>query len=417
MMMPDTLAKIKAANGGSLPAVPKPAARKPMAVKKPIQQSSNVLSLALPPDAPSPLSLSAPVDPMTIMPQLQGRAFLNAPQQTAANRPGDQRLNSLALSQNMGTGKSRNAYMNAPEYNTLVDAARSTEPNAALEQGIKGQEQLYLDILKAYPQGVQDLSPLYAMTDAMTGSKFGATYKAPETFQDRAKLLAGLQDQTQNSRERLAQLLMNETGGIKQGTDEQTTKTGLEEDQKAGFIKPPPHAPSSGRMGNPANLAAKFMTTFDGSPVAKDAASGLIAANAVKSHLANPNWLGDSAARAAIIQAMHLAPVSNRDVEQITGSQDLFNKFDQLIKKLDKGDVFTASDRKTVERYADYLQKKSSMNLEGAADEYSRSHGPMYGYDYGTARGLLTPAMPKIQESAPKAPSLFDQLMQKELSK
>lgn len=411
MMLPDTLANI--------PKGPYSAAKKKKAAGKPVaKRVAPSLALDVPVEEVSPLSLEMP-EPLALTPRLTGRQFLETPSRNGA-RPGDTKINQLDLSQGMNSGKSRNAYMTGPEYDTLTQAAMSTEPNRALQQGIDEQSGMYEDVLRNMPTGQVDLTPLMAMTDAMTGSKFASSYKAPGDMYDNVKMLSGLQDRAQSSRERLAQLIMNETGGLKSGQDEQGFKSGLEESQKAGFAVPQPHAPRMGQMGgSPVNVRG-FYNTFENSDTVKEASKLLQAANSVQGHLQNPNWLGDSAARAGILQAMRLAPVSNLDVKQITGSQDLFNQYTQLVNRLSRGDVFTARDRQTIEKYNDYIQRKANGNLETAADEYSKAHAPFYGFDYQTGRDLLKPAIPKMEQrpqAAPKGPSLFQQLMEKELAK
>ena len=409
MMLPDTLAKI--------PRSPYSSGKKKQTVK-PAARVAPSLALDVPVEEISPLSLAAP-DPLALSPQLPARRFLDTPMRGNA-RPGDTKINSLDLSQGMNTGKSRNSYMSGPEYDELTRAAMGTEPNQALARGIEAQDGMYEDTLRNLPSGQVDLTPLMAMTDAMTGSKFASSYKAPADIYDNVKLLSGLQDRSQNSRERLAQLLMNETGGIKNGQDEQGYKAGLDESQKSGFAVPNPPAQRMGQMGgSPINVRG-FYNTFKGSEPVKEASKIQQAAQAISGHLKNPNWLGDSAARAGILQAMRLAPVSNLDVKQITGSQDLFNQFSQLVNRLDRGDVFTTRDRRTIENYNKYLEAKSKRDLEFAADSYSKTHAPFYGFDYDTGRGLLESAMPRMEQeapAAPKGPSMFQKLMEQELSK
>lgn len=408
-MLPDTLAKI--------PKGPYAASKK-KAVKPAARRITPSLALDLPVEEISPLSLEMP-DPLALAPKLSGRKFLETPSRNGA-RPGDTKINQLDLSQGMSTGKSRNSYMNGPEYDTLTQAAMSTEPNRALSRGIEEQEGMYEDVLRNMPTGMVDLTPLMAMTDAMTGSKFASSYKAPADQMDNIKLLSGLQDRTQSSRERLAQLIMNETGGLKSGTDEQGYKSGLDESQKNGFTYPNPHAPRAAQQGGTPTNVRGFYNTFKGSEPVKEASKIQQAAQAIAGHLKNPNWLGDSAARAGILQAMRLAPVSNLDVKQITGSQDLWNQAQQIMKRLESGDVFTARDRKTIENYNKVLLAKSKKDLEYASDSYTKTHAPFYGFDYDTGRGLLEAAVPRMEEPAPepvKGPSLFQQLMEKELSK
>lgn len=392
-------------------------AAKKTSVKK-AQPVAPSLSLAEPAAEPSPLSLAMP-DPLELTPRLQGRRFLETPSR-AGSRPGDTKINQLDLSQGMTTGKSRNSYMDGPEYDALVQAAMGAAPNRALSRGIDEQQAFYEATAKGMPRGQVDLTPLMAMTDAMTGSNFAGSYKAPEGFSDRAKLLSGLQDKTQGSRERLAQLLMNETGGLKNGQDEQGYKSGMDESQKNGFAHPNPHAPRMGQQGNTPTNVRGFYNTFKGSEPVKEAAKIQQAAQAITGHLKNPNWLGDSAARAGILQAMRLAPVSNLDVKQITGSQDLFNQANQLMNRIGNGDVFTARDRRTIEDYNKYLLKKSKLSLEFARDSYAKTHSPFYGFDYDTGKGLLESALPSMDdgpaEEAPKK-SMFQQLMEKEVAK
>lgn len=410
MMLPDTLAKIpKGPYSPSKKKAAKPAARR-------ITPS---LALDLPVEEISPLSLEMP-DPLALTPKLQGRKFLETPSRNGA-RPGDTKINQLDLTQDLTKGKNQNLYMSGPEYDELTQAAMSTDPNRALQSGINEQQAMYEDVLRNMPQGMVDLTPLMAMTDAMTGSKFASSYKAPGDMYDNVKMLSGLQDAAQGSRERLAQLIMNQTGGLKKGQEEEGYKSGMDESQKAGFSVPRDTPPRMAQQGGTPTNVRGFYNTFKGSEPVKEAAKIQQAAQAVTGHLKNPNWLGDSAARAGILQAMRLAPVSNLDVRQITGSQDLFNQFNQLMQRLDKGDVFTARDRATIKKYNGYLVEKSKRDLEFAADSYTKTHSPFYGFDYDTGRGLLESSMPRMEDQAPleEAPrkSRFMDLLREEVNK
>jgi len=424
MMMPDTKARVIAAMAeqGVPVEPPAPAPKKATSAMAKRAPRSAPLSLDLSPlditspAGDSPLSLEMPT-PLALTSQLQGRQFLNTPSRVGA-RPGDTKINQLDLSQGTTSGKNRNAYMSADEYEALTQAAMQTAPNRALQQGIDAQQAFYDETVRGMPPRREDLSSLMAMTDAMTGSRFAGSYKAPESYMGSRNFLAGLQDRTQNSRERLAQLLMNETGGIKQGADEQGYKSGMDESQKTGFSVPNPQRPSSGMGGSPTNVRG-FYNTFENSDTVKEGSKLIQAANSVQGHLQNPNWLGDAAARAGILQAMRLAPVSNLDVKQITGSADLFNQFNQLMGRITKGDVFTPRDRAVIEKYNDYLQKKGATNLEKAADEYSRAHAPFYGFDYQTGRALLKPAIPLVEKKEAPVPrtSRFMDILREEVRK
>jgi hypothetical protein len=70
-----------------------------------------------------------------------------------------------------------------PEINQSIDREKGEI------EDLKGRVKQYLD----KPQQM-DFSPLAALTDAWTGSNFSKNYQAPETAQDRAKTMAGLQN-------------------------------------------------------------------------------------------------------------------------------------------------------------------------------------------------------------------------------
>ncbi len=284
MMLPDTKARMQEQMGPPNPYA-RPKAKKP-APRRPLPAPS--LSLIEAPSAPSPLSLAMP-DPLELTPQLQGRQFLSTPDRSGA-RPGDTKINSLDLSQGMKTGKSRNSYMDEQAYKDLVQVAMNMPTNRALRGGIDDQQGMYEDVVRTMPQGMVDLTPLMAMTDAMTGSNFAGSYKAPDSFADRAKLLSGLQDKTQSSRERLAQLVMNETGGIKQGQDEQGYTSGLDESQKAGFAVPREISPRIGGL-TPGNVAgAEKWIIGENQKMLKDFTADKSALDNLKRSLATGNF-------------------------------------------------------------------------------------------------------------------------------
>ena len=76
----------------------------------------------------------------------------------------------------------------------------------AQKGGIQGNEELLKAYLQQSPQ--LDLSPLAALSDSISkGGKLSAGYKAPATLDERAKMIAGLEDMAQGGRQKLAGLL------------------------------------------------------------------------------------------------------------------------------------------------------------------------------------------------------------------
>ena len=353
------------------------------------------------------------MDPFEAGPAPMPASLLSMP--AMRKGPGAQDLRTDKYGNSQQRSASRETYQTPGDYYAHLDTVMNSPLMQQLASGADNVKGLRADFLKALPEGQVNLSPVMAFADYLAKGKGTAQagYKPPLTMEDEVAKLASLMNQEQGDRQQMAQLGFQQAGDLKSGEEQAQTKTDADVGRVQGYKSPQPRSQMVSPVGQ-ANMAGSFMRNFENSPVAKDSSQSLIAANSVRSHLANPNWLGDSAARAAIISAMKLAPVSNRDVEQITGSQDLFNRFSQLTNRLARGDVFTASDRRTVEKYADYLQKKAALNLETAADEYATSHGPMYGYDKMTAKSLLAPAMPKIQQPPERPPSMLQQMLQEE---
>lgn len=411
MMLPDTKARIRPLEQIGPPVPKKLPMKKPVRVAQRMPAPS--LSLSTPMEE-SPLSLAAH-DPLELRPQLQGRKFLSAPSSAGA-RPGDTKVSSLDLSQGMTSGKSRNSYMDAPGYEDLVQAALNTSPNRSLARGIDDQQAFYDATVRGAPRGQVDLTPLMAMADAMTGSHFASSYRAPDGFAENAKLLSGLQDKTQSSRERLAQLVMNETGGLKNGQDEQGYKSGLDESQKAGFSVPKPNAPRAGMPGavKPIDID-RFYKTFQGTTVVKDGINGIQAAAAVKDALKNKNWLGDETAKAKILKAMQLFPVSDKDAARVTGSPDFLNRAQQAYGRLVNGTALTVNDRLTIEEYAKYAEKSARTRVDEAKNDYINGMGAQMGIPYDVADRLLQSQIPAPAPVEPERESLVQQLIRKKL--
>lgn len=99
--------------------------------------------------------------------------------------------------------------INSPEYKARLQELSDRGKQAIEEQrqGINQNEQALRNIEAQGPQ--LNLSPLLALTDAWTGSKFGQTYQQPETPEQRQLKLMALKEHLQNQRKGLTDSEIN----------------------------------------------------------------------------------------------------------------------------------------------------------------------------------------------------------------
>lgn len=112
------------------------------------------------------------------------------------------------------------------KYNDLVGRVNAQKIDALREQaeGLKTQ-QLMAKMFAENP-GQLDLTPLAALVDSQTGSKFAASYKVPTGAADKQKEVLALQNALQKNRDALSDdhvnLLKSQLGGYSQNSLEKT---------------------------------------------------------------------------------------------------------------------------------------------------------------------------------------------------
>lgn len=384
---------------------------KKSSAKKALPPAEDVLSLAVPMEA-SPLDITVP-DPMALQPRLAPGALPGISSRGA--RPGDYRGSGLELSQGLKSGKSEKLFMNPEEYNALVATAMGTQPSLDIQRGISDQEALYKSFLENAPKTV-DLTPLMAWADSLTGSKYAQSYKAPPGYEEQAAILSGMQGKTQSARERLAQLIAQETGGLRKGEQEQGYSAQLGEEQKAGYQVPRP--PSTMLGGNPFTQATGALRSFQALPTYKDAQQQLASAISMKELLAHPSWSSDFSIRGQTLQAMRLSPISEKEMAEFgRANPSLANRVRTLFSEKITGRSLSERDYYDLKKFADFREQYSSSRMRDIQQEFVTGFSP---YTPAISKegleGITESAIPKPMKTSSTPESRGAQIL-KELMK
>jgi len=150
-----------------------------------------------------------------------------------------------------------NTYLSGQEYNDYLDTVRNTPEIKAMQDAQAERDALGLEMLKSRGQQGVDLTPLMALTDAWTGSRFANSYKAPTGAADRSKQMLDFLDKTQDDKQKLAELILKAPQLLKSGTAMDQLTQALAEKQAYGIENRPP--PGSGRAPRSNSIDEKFL--------------------------------------------------------------------------------------------------------------------------------------------------------------
>lgn len=293
--------------------------------------------------------------------------------------------------------RTENLYMDPDTLRQLSDAITNLPEMQGQKQQMALDRKFAGDVAMAH-QPQLDVTPLMSLTDAWTGSHFAKDYHAPNNDMG-AKLLLDFGAKQAKELEDRNKLILTAAQNMKSGTAQQQQTEALKKTLTAGTN---PYKPPGGSQNQPLNDATKYQRAFQGMQTFKDAQGLISSANEVKAALANPNWLTDSMVQANILKAMKLFPVSDRDAKQVTGSGDIANKVDQLVNKYERGEKFTEADRNTIATFASVQLKRAKMHMDKAQNEFVNGMPPPTGYTRETARGILAPTIPGIDDNGPQ---------------
>jgi hypothetical protein len=272
-------------------------------------------------------------------------------------------------------------------------------------------------------RGQTDLSPAMALVDTWTGSKLAQNYKAPMDADSRAALMMKLQsavnegalgikkEQADYTRNQLISKLMRATGhedalldSIVDTTQKTTTDT-----QKT----PKPPAAPRGAAANPGVDAKRFLDGFT-----KNYERPIAAFNASRDVIAqidsgNQSWINDQTLRSGLVEAQGLKPISNLDVQQNGGSEDLASQVERLVGKLSRGEKFTPDDREAIKMFAKIQRKNLGKVLkEGRSAWINGMAGPNR-LDPTSAQRIINSVLPDLDTVEASRLDRFQQMLDK----
>lgn len=349
---------------------------------------------------------SVAMDPF-LAPRPQAAAGLT---ESPGRGPGAQDLLTNKFSDELARGKTLNVYQDPLEYNTHLNTVMGTKPMQDFAAALERHKQFREDFLKTVPNQA-DLSPVMALADYIAKGKGTAQrgYTKPASYEDLVGQINGLLGAEQRGRTAFVQAGFEQAGGLKSGSEEAQTKTGAQSGRTQGYKQPSP------RSQNPSTLVDSFYRGFQNTPIVKESINGISAAKAVQANISKKNWLGDEAARAEILKAMKLYPVSDRDAARVTGSPDFFSRAQRTIDRLANGRSLTSEDQRTIQQFAEYAEKRAFTELNEAKHKYIEGVGPSHGLDYNSAARILDAQIPSPTaepEKKPQGASSFERLFE-----
>lgn len=201
--------------------------------------------------APENIDLEGGLDPQLKQNYLQKMSI--------GNRVGESAESKMQAAQEAAKTRKIDTYM-SPEDKGILDLI--TENSPAMQRvraDIDARKALgdqYQAMVGSRKAGV-DLSPLMALTDAWTGSKFAQSYKAPENPMDRFKDVLAYKDKISDDEQKFADAVNKGSQYLKSGSLTDMSKNGLLEMLGYGLKNLDPNA-RKGR-DRPAAIEEKWM--------------------------------------------------------------------------------------------------------------------------------------------------------------
>lgn len=360
-MMPDRYLDAKARGPLARPKVKNPysALRAPVAEPDPGQVQPDFAGMS----GPS-------MDPMEQVPPQMSRALMGMPTMRPG-APGSEDVRTDKYSQDLGRGKNLNVYQSPLEYETNLNTVRNTPEMQGLSQGVDRMRQLREDFLKTAPAQT-DLSPVMALADYVAKGRGTAQsgYTKPANYEALVSDLSGMLGNEQKARQNQAQLEMEQTGGLRKGTEEAQVKTSSDLGRQQGYKIPHPFM---GGIQMPFTQGQAIAGSYE--KVAKDANDTIKNALDTRKLLANPSWYTSNALKGAIVRGIGVNRITQNELFLLGGgSQDLISQVDRAFQKAATGDGLLQSDRHAIETYNELTLKGAIAKREQIKQQMTQGY-------------------------------------------
>lgn len=308
--------------------------------------------------------------------------------------PGAFDKRSAKMDQAAGREAQRHVYKTPDEYYSQLGTVMGSPLMQKLSSGVKNLEGLREQFLQHAPVQA-DLSPLMGLADFVANGKGNAlrSYKRPDDYNDLVAKLAGLMQQEQSAAYNQANLAMNQVP-LKSGDDTASVKAGVDQERGQGYQVPRPPNPNAG-MQNPLNQALAIQRAFQGLGPYKAAESTRQSAIGMLEVMKNPSWAADDALRGQMLQALKIAPISEKEMAEFgRGSPDYMNKVQNAISRATTGRSLSPQDYKIIEDLAHRRLEYATKELQAVQDKFVNSLGPYApAFSNEGIRGLTEPTM------------------------
>lgn len=333
------------------------------------------------------------VNPLEIMPP---EASIPSPQAPLENRnlAADAALSKVPVSQ----PEIKPAQTETPmEQMIRAQNEYKRQKLALLDPIIKRQEaaaEMQRNALDSYLRNTSaklDISPLAALVDAQTGSKFSQSYKAPSNASDLSdKILKG-EGAVGDSEQGIAATQLKAMG-----------------DQLGGKLAEAQlrQSATQGRSDRAYDLQIKdkLFKGFQGDKIATAAKEALKGAADAKALLDSNTPVGDRGFTVALARASgEKGPLSETDIATWSGSPAIAQRISRSIEKFNTGRL-DEIDKKDMYHIIDVLQKRQAAQLNDRVNYFSKQVAPkVYGIDTDSAMAMLSD-----ESTAPLAAQAFN---------
>lgn len=344
-------------------------------------------------EEPRSVGVSSTEDMMApLRPQLAPAYLRDMPRGTHV---GDKNDAEMSMKQGQQRGRDREAYASPEDYLNRAAMVESLPTNQAVKKEMEDRRAYEKRLMALLGSPQLDVSPILALIDSETGSKLSASYNKPMTPEQKMAQLLGIKREYGKDLSGYADMIQKATPDMIEGKDTNSYAATLDESYKKSNENPQPKM--GGMYGNPSVNANRFLTGFRSMPTYKDAEESLMSTKNVMEMVKNPSWLTDASAKANVLTAMKLHPISDRDAASVQGAQDVASRVGRAIQKLTSGDQLLPEDRAAIKKYAEVKQKAAKIEMDKARKEYVMGMAPHYGYDAGTADAIIAPTIPEIK--------------------
>lgn len=302
-------------------------------------------------------------------------------------QPGSEDLRTDKYNRDLQRGKTANVYQDPHSYDTHQNTVMNSPLMKKMAEGLDQERQLREQYLQN-AANQEDLSPTMALADFLAKGKGTAQagYRRPMNYDETVANIRGMLEGEQKSRGTMAQMALEQTGGLKSGQEEAQAKTSADLGREQGYKIP---HPMMGGLMMPFNQANQFSKNYEANPGVKEINDEIANANKMEQLLANPNWYTNRALAGSAVKQMGFNKMTQAEFFTLGGgSQDLWNRASNLVRTGYNGQTLSPSDIQTIQDFSTIRKRAALAKREQIHQSYQQGLGSAM-MNPGAAPGLM----------------------------